>query len=428
MGIWSKTSQVIFLWMTSYLSAASVFFTNILLVRMLTTSDLGVYFSSIAILNILVQIALFGTPTFLLKVFGEEGWAANRWIASVKSIVILSCIISFFILLCYSYVSSDNAQYRLAVLIMSPFVIGQVLLELSVCKLQLEERFKKLSYLQLVPQSLRFFLVLFLFFSDYSNELLLVSVAVGISGLFVTIFCFNHIKLLFAGKIKLFGHGENLVTFQSKSDITLLFRSAYPFFLASFLYLIYFQLNVVLINHLSSPYDAGVYGMAFSVLMVLYLAPNILYQKFFLPKIHRWANSDTDKLVFFYNKGNGFMFLVGVTLSLLMYFFSEKLLVLIFGPNMVDGFEILSLLLIAVPFRFLATSAGSILNAKNYLSDKIKVMLSASILSVIIGWIFITLLGAKGAAITAIIVDIYISFGYMILSKSMIKEINQVKI
>ncbi|MCG9757465.1 oligosaccharide flippase family protein [Shewanella insulae] len=428
MGIFGKTSQILFLWLTSYLSAGSVFLTNILLARMLTTSDLGVYFSTVAILNILVQVGLFGTPTFLLKVFGEEGWAANRWIPSVKVIVILSSVCSILLLLCYSYMSSDNAQYRLVVFIMSPFIIGQILLELSVCKLQLEERFNQVSYLQLIPQSLRFLLVLVLFFSNYSSELLLVSLAVGVSGLFVTVFCSYQIKSLFSGEVELFGHGNQSVTYQNRPDIALLFKSSFPFFLASFLYLVYFQLNIVLINHLSSPSDAGVYGMAFSVLMVLYLAPNILYQKFFLPKIHRWVNSDTDKVVLFYDKGNAFMFLIGVTLSLLMYFFSKSLLVLVFGPAMIDGFEILSLLLIAVPFRFLATSTGSILNARNYLTSKLKVMMSASILSLIVGWFFITLYGAKGAAVTAIIVDIYISFGYMILSKKMIKEISQVKI
>ena len=50
--------------------------------------------------------------------------------------------------------------------------------------------------------------------------------------------------------------------------------------------------------------QAGLYGIALSVMTAIYLIPVTIYQKFLLAKLHRWSAHDKPKFWMVYRKGN----------------------------------------------------------------------------------------------------------------------------
>src|SRR5690606_13992410 len=89
-------------------------------------------------------------------------------------------------------------------------------------------------------------------------------------------------------------------------------QNAWPFGLASVFHLIYFQSDIVLVKYITGDEAAGYYNVAFTVMMAVLLFPGIIYQKFLLPKIHRWANHDRSLFYKVYRQGNVAMLVLGL--------------------------------------------------------------------------------------------------------------------
>src|SRR5687767_12146338 len=68
------------LWVGSLAGAGFAFLTQVFLARKLGSNDFGAFSSALTTITLLAPLAGFGISQYWLKAFGQEGWAAKRWL------------------------------------------------------------------------------------------------------------------------------------------------------------------------------------------------------------------------------------------------------------------------------------------------------------------------------------------------------------
>lgn len=416
---------VILLWSSTMFGAFLAFIIQVFLARILGPSDYGQFSSSLIIVSTLLPFASFGIHSFWLKVFGLEGWSGFRWMKSSFMFLKISTttVVSFVVVLAFLF-RDDIYSFHL-LMILSTFVLGQVGYEMILAKLQLEEKFILLAFWQVFQHFLRLgltgavFLITDSKFSIYS---------IAFIYMFVSVFTF-FVSLIFLNKMNskeldLKGHGEKLeIKGDEVPNLKELFIKIFPFGLATFFHLIYFQSDLILLKYLKDAETAGIYNVAFIIMAATLLLPSAIYQKYFIPKLHRWVKTDKPKFIKFYRKGNVLMLSLGLVVMIGILCLSNFGLVLIFGDKYKASIELLNILSLSIPLLFVASSVGAVLVTDNFMKDKVKLMGGVALLNIVLNLLLITELGAKGAAISTTLCNAILMIVYFICVQKKIPKL-----
>lgn len=409
--------QISFLWMGSLAGAGCAFLTQIILARALGPQGFGVFASVLSLMGLLVPLVGFGIAQYWLKEFGKEGWGAMRFVEPSLKFVLLSMALVIAIVVIWGVWGPHDQAMRAALIIMSVFVLGQVSVELTSGRLQLEERYGTLAVWQLMPHLARLLFVavaIKLFGDQFSVESASYLFAL-VSLLTIATSCEPLIKMS-KGILSLKGHGsqqaqEKVLEQPRVKDIL---KNAWPFGLASVFQLIYFQSDIVLVKYITGDVAAGYYNVAFSVMVAVLLFPSILYQKFLLPKMHRWANHD--RVIFYkvYCQGNVVMLFIGGLATFSVWLISPTVIPFLFGGIYEEAVELLMVLAVSAPIIFVAYSVGATLSTQEYMKIKVRMMGAVAIINIVLNLIFIPIYGALGAAVTTVASNLFLLAFYYV--------------
>ncbi len=401
------------LWLGTLLGAGLAFLIQIILARKLGSEYFGMFSAVLAMVTLVTPLAGFGISQLWLKVFGQEGWNAQKWIKPSFDFVILSTSIVFISLYLWAFVGSHDQLTRSLFLIISFYILGQISVELVSSKLQLEERYLYLAVWQFLPHFMRFVLIAILLFgfNDWASieEIAFVYAFVAIIFLLVGI---SQLVSMKKGNFKLKGHREEDLKENSEVSLSRVFQNTWPFGLAAFFHLIYFQSDIILIKYIVGDNEAGIYNVAFTIMVAVYMFPSVLYQKFLLPKLHRWANHDKDKFHEVYRKGNIAMLLLGLIAMFLVWVLSSWAIPFIFGNEYQDSILILNILAVSSPIIFVAFSAGATLVTQEHMKLKVKLMGTVALINLVLNFILIPLYGAAGAAVSTVVSNLILLMLY----------------
>lgn len=399
----SDIKSISFLWVGSLFSAGLAFLTQVLLARMLTVDGFGVYSSSLAFLALLAPLIGFGIAPFWLKSFGGEGWKAIEWIKPSFSFLYVSSVLVVLGIYLWAALGPHNTNMKYVLYIMAMHVLCQNIVELIGCKFQLEERYVDLSIWQFLPHSLRFIsLILCAIFIDV-NVYYVAFVYLIVSGVIISIGA-RPLADLYKGNIALKGHGERASNLDKRSiGIVNVMSGAWPFGLAAVAHLIYFQSDIILISYFKGGQSAGLYNAAFTIITAVYLLPAVLYQKYLLPKLHRWSNSNREVFIDVFKKGTVLMLVLGCIAALIIWISADYFVPLIFGNNYIAAASTLKIIGLSVPAIFVSLSVGASLVTQEHMRQKVKYMLSVACVNVLLNVYAIPIYGIIGAAWATVI-------------------------
>lgn len=397
-----------YLWLASLAGAGAAFFSQVVIARQLSVADFGVFSSAMATVALVTPLAGFGIAAYWLKVFGQEGWKATRWLKSSISFVVMSTLLVLFLLSVWAMLGPHDLAMRKLLLLLSFYMVGQVFIELVSARLQLEERYIGLALWQSIPHFMRLLLiVVFIYFFPDNLNLYSIAYMYIVVVLLISLISIYSLWGMFQGRFFLKGHGavagsaNNLK--QENSTLSSLVVECWPFGMAGVFYLIYFQSDIVLLKYLSGAETAGIYNVAFLVMGAVYLLPSVAYQKFLLPKLHRWAHNDRVRLYKTFRVGNIIMLGLGIVAMLLLWVVVPWVVPLLFGVEYKNTIPLLMILSLAAPVRFLATSVGAMLTTKEYMQKKVKYMGVVAILNIMLNIMLIPTFSAHGAAVATVI-------------------------
>ena len=390
----------------SFAGAGLAFGTQVLLARTLGTEDFGLFSSLLAMVVLVTPLAGFGISQLWLKYFGEEGWEAQKYLLASFKCLILTTLLVLLSLSIWAYFSQDLQENQYLLFILSFYLIGQVSLELLSAKLQLEERYKALSLWQFMAHFLRFTLVFLVFLLSSSDNLLLeFALVYAFVALFLLFLTIRSLKKMFQGDFQLKGHqNKTLISNKPKEEISMqnIFSSSWAFALASFFHLIYFQSDIILVQYIKGDNEAGLYSVAFSIMVAVYMFPAVIYQKFLLPKLHRWAKHEPQTFKKIFQEGNKAMLGLGLVAMLLLWLFGSWAVVFLFGDAYDGSIELLGILSLSAPIIFMAFSAGAMLVTAEHIKRKVKYMGTVALLNIVLNLWLIPDYGAIGASIATV--------------------------
>ena len=410
------------LWFGSLAGAGLAFITQVVLARELTPAGYGFFTAALTTVTLLVPLAGFGVQGFWLKAFGEEGWGAVRWLSPSFRFVILSTAVVLLLFVGWATIGLHDASFRRLLYWLLPVVAGQMFIELLSGKLQLEERYKALALWQLLPHLARLLLVLVVVFNSSGQVRTdIIAAAYALVALAIIISGFPQLQAMAQGRFTLKGYpklsGTESVApamarpFVRVSDIA---RQAWPFGLSGVFYLMYFQSAVILLKYLAGDEAAGIYNVAFIFMAVVYLLPGAIYQKFLLPKFHRWANHDRARFLEVYRVGNGSMLLLGVLTAGAMLLLVPWIIPFLFGEVYQEAVGLLEILTFCTPVRFLAIGLGATLVTQEHMQRKIGYMGTVAVVNVLLNLLLIPLYGAQGAAVSTLLSEITLLALYLL--------------
>jgi O-antigen/teichoic acid export membrane protein len=135
-----------------------------------------------------------------------------------------------------------------------------------------------------------------------------------------------------------------------------------------------------------------------------------VYQKFLLSRLHRWAVHDRPRFWRVYRMGNLAMLAAGIAVGAALALVAPWLVPLAFGPAFADVDELLAVLAICVPLRFLSSSVGSALLTVNHMRERVVAKLAATLVAVALNAWAIPRFGALGAAWATVVAEATLLF------------------
>jgi O-antigen/teichoic acid export membrane protein len=403
-------TQVSFLWIASLLGALAAFGLQITLARNLSVESYGLFVTALAISALMIPLVGFGVSQFWLKVYGQEGAGATRWLRSSFIFLLFNSLLVLFIFFLVTMVGCIGEKIEQLLLWMLVFVLGQVVVELVSARLQLEERFFALASWQFLPHFLRllFVTIAILATSESSVDVNSIAIIYAVVSVFFTVSGFYLLLMMKRGEWQLKGHHSDdmRLKYECKPSLEALIRGLWPFGLAIFFQIIYYQSDIVFLKYMVGVEAAGYYNVAFSIIAAIYLLPAVIYQKYLLPKMHRWANHDQKKFFQVYELGNRVMLVLGMLGLLGVWVSGFWAVPMLFGPQYFDSVGILNVLALSIPLIFLAFNSGATLVTKDNMKKKVIYMGSAAVLNIILNFILIPAYQEIGAAIATLITNL----------------------
>lgn len=418
MSLKHAIKSVVTLWFGSLLGAGAAFFCQVLLARQLGPADFGMFAASLATVVLVTPLAGFGIAQFWLKAFGQEGRGAVRWLPGSFRFTTSSTLTTMAALFAWALLGPNDDSSRNLLLMLVWCVPGQMVVELVSGMLQLEARYTALTYWQLATHFTRLTLICAAYLALGGPVLQQSAAIYALVSLTLCLFGIRQLRRMGGEQLVVHGHVEQSQPLADTIPTTgEVIANAWPFGLAGLFYLIYFQSDIILIKHMVGEKSAGFYNVAFTVMTAVYLFPGVIYQKFLLPKIHRWAHHDKKMFYRVYWQGNIGMTLLGLVAMVAIWLTMPWIIPILFGPSYDESIGFLKILAFAAPIRFLATSIGATLVTQENMKRKIKYMGSAAIANVMLNLISIPTFGAEAAAVVTVFCEILILFLYYFSAK-----------
>jgi O-antigen/teichoic acid export membrane protein len=377
------------LWVATAFGAGMVFLTQVLLAHELGPSSYGLFVSSLAMLSMVAPLAGFGISPFWLKVYGAEGWAADRWLRPSLQFLAATTVLTLAIVVSWAFAGAP-ADATAMLLVMLPVVLATLTVGLIGSQLRLEERHYMLALWQLITPASRL-LVAFVLLLMPTLGVDFVAIGYGVVSLAIAVLAAPPLTAMLRGGMRLQGHGPRPA--QGGPAATpgplQLWSQAWAYGLAAVLYPVFFQISTVLLKYLDGNTRAGVFGIALAVLTAIYLIPVTLYQKFLLSKLHRWAIHDTPKFWLVYRHGNIAMLVSGALLGVMVVLVAPWIVPLVFGEKYRAVIPVLNVLAWCIPIRFLSAGVGSALLNEKHMRYRVYVMglSAAAVVLLNLAWI-----------------------------------------
>ena len=396
------------LWAGSIMAAFLAFLTQVMVARILGPSEYGVLSSALSAATLIAPLAGFGIPQLWLKIFGVEGWAGIRWIPASFKFIKISSTLTIILLITWALAIQHNTETKIILFVLTFHVAHQLFTEITSSKLQLEERYQLLSMIQIIPHGLRLLGISTMYLiSPLSVDAITVSLIYAGVAIPTVIFGMIEMSKMKGRSFSLKGHPpQNSSDCLSRPSLYKVFVDSLPFGMAATFHLVMFQINIILISYIATPKEAGIYNVAFAIMTAVYLTPSVIYQKFLLPKIHRWSTHDRVRFVEVYKKGNLAMLLLGISAMLCVLVFAPWAVPVLFGEKYLDAIPVLQILSICAPLRFLACSVGVTLMTQEHMKSKVYLMGVAALFNTLASIVFIKHMNLTGAAIATVLSDL----------------------
>lgn len=408
----SKVRPLLMLFGGTFGSALFSMGAQLILARTLDVAEFGLLAAVLAAVNLLSPVAGFGINWFWIQTFGKEGYRAYRWMPASARLLLFSNAFSIIALSVYVVVASKASPFTsmLIALLATFILLGQCAVEIASAKFQLQERFASLALWQALPQFGRLVVALSLAWTAAAS-LDAVLYGYGLVGVVLLAFGLGSLVQLLRGTVDLAGHRRTGAEQSPVSPgVITTAKLAFPFAFITVFYLIYFQSSIVLLNAIIGPRDTALFSAALLIMAAIYLVPNIIFTKFLMGRICRWAENDVKSFDAILHVGVAGMAVSGLGLMAVVMVGSSTLVPLMFGAKYAASIEVLVWLAPTIPLRFVQSAYSAMLVSDANVRRRVSYAGISALVSLSLNLLLLPTLGLRGAVLASIASEAVLMF------------------
>ncbi|SCE77527.1 Membrane protein involved in the export of O-antigen and teichoic acid [Micromonospora coriariae] len=345
------------------------FVTQVLLARSMPQAQFGAFMSVLSLMTLAGPVALFGIAEFWLQRFGREGPRAVRWVRPSIALVLACSALQIAVMVTWALLDGGDQTLSGLRILLAPIILAQAGMALSVSVLQLRGAYGPLSVLQLVPHAGRLLVAVLTVLAGLSA--LAAATGYGLVAAVTVVLSAVVIAPFARGRGPLEGYPPGDMRPGRPPRLRHLLGGAAPFMLGSLFYLLGMNLGVVVSAEFLSARAAAVFAVPMTLLTAIYLLPRVVYQQYFLAKLHRWSRSDREAVLVAYRAGTVGMIALGLLIGVIVAVGGRYAIPLLFGAAYRDSVPVMALLALAIPLRFGSASVASLLTSGGLLRKKV---------------------------------------------------------
>ncbi|SIN36451.1 Membrane protein involved in the export of O-antigen and teichoic acid [Micromonospora cremea] len=345
------------------------FLTQVLLARSLPKADFGAFMSVMSLVTLAGPLAIFGVAEFWLQRFGREGSRAFRWVRPSIALVAVTSGLLVVALVGWGLLDRHDAGTGDLRIGLAPIILSLVAMALSGSALQLQGAYGRLAALQLAPQVGR--LLVAVLTLSFGLSALMVALGYALVAAVMVAMSVLMIAPFWYGRATLEGHPPVPRRPTRPPRARHLVAATWLFLLGSLFYQLGMQLGVVVSAEFLSSESAAVLAVPMTLLTAIYLLPRIVYQQYFLAKLHRWSRSNRNAVLIAYRAGTVGMIGLGLLLGAVVALVGRYAIPLIFGAEYRTSVPVMAILALAIPLRFGAASVESLLMSGGLVRQKV---------------------------------------------------------
>lgn len=200
------------------------------------------------------------------------------------------------------------------------------------------------------------------------------------------------------------------------SDTLPLVKKVFVFGLSFLFGNLFFQLDTLLIGVWLGDTAAGIYRSSFYIMVMMLMIPDIAISSS-LPKLSRAFNDDKSKWAYLSRLIYKFLLVLALPVCIITYFYPELILTIIYGKiESVDAITILRIFSIVLFIRFVVEPFGLMLTTSNRQIIRMFIVISATVLSFFLNYLFVFENGLLSVAYVSLAVNIFVGSAYIVFN------------
>lgn len=385
---------------TSWLLSANIlvkltsFVYNIFLARSLGPENYGLFIFGLAIFGITASTADFGLARFLTRDLSQQPKLASKFTSNIFFLTFVTSAITA-ILFIAALIIFDNNQLRIAVggLMLTTVIPATAGLTISATFTALE----KIRYVAMGQFFLNLVVTIGGIFAILTN--------LGIVGVVITFLIGHFLFLSFLVSLLLREKIELLTKIDFQFLVNAL-KSGLPYAALTFLGLIYFRIDQILLTYLRSETETGFYGAAFRFLDAVQFIPIAVSTALF-PTFARLHQTQVLTLKKVYFRTLLILAPIGILITAFLFVAATPIIHLIYGESYQPSILALKILSLTIFFMFINIPGAHLLFAsEKFLKQVVIISILTMFFNIITNIIFIPKYGLVAASSITIISEI----------------------
>ncbi len=182
-------------------------------------------------------------------------------------------------------------------------------------------------------------------------------------------------------------------------------RMAYPFALSGVLWILYYQVDLVMLQAIGTTVEAGYYSAAYKVMEMFFALPRVIFQVVFT-RFAKYHANDPSRLPEQLYKATRLLLMGVLPAVVIAGFLQQILLPLIYGPEFTKSVYSLAVLLPSLGISMFGNLSQRFLQATGQEKRLPNILFWTALANVVINWFLIPRFGGPGAAIATLISEI----------------------
>lgn len=150
-----------------------------------------------------------------------------------------------------------------------------------------------------------------------------------------------------------------------RSHLRQIFRISYPFALSLILTRFYTYFDQIYLSLIKGERDLGIYGVPYKLTFALQFIPGAIGSALF-PAMSDYFVNDRGKLADLFERSMFYLMIIGLPAAAIIAVIAPQIITHVYGPQYFASVLSLRIMMISVPFIFMAFPVGALLNASNH--------------------------------------------------------------